>query len=166
MGKPKPNHDGPELTHVDGVPVKKPVIKKKFPRSLRRDLTDAELVAAAEKMAAAQRAIEEANSELDDFKQRHKVDVKTHEGVLEKNGNLIRTRYVHEQIKCEATLDYEAETYTVTRLDTGGIVEERAMTKTELSELALDDGGNAERKDDEGDFDDDEDNENEENDDE
>jgi len=116
---------------------KKPVVEQKTQRQLKRTLSKDEWLEAGEAMASAQRRISELDAVLDEHKQRHKSEVKTQEGILESNSNLIRTKYELQEVECLAIYDYENEEYILKRTDDGEIVEQRRITVSELSELPL-----------------------------
>lgn len=117
--------------------VEKPVVKTTEKRQLKCMLTDAELLEAGGTLAQAQQRIVELEAELQAFKDDNKGKVALAEAEMTRNSNLVRQKYAWRDVPCEVVKDYNYETVTIKRKDTGEIVDNRRMTDAELSELPL-----------------------------
>ena len=121
-------------------------VKETVTQTLKCALSKDELLACGQKAADAQQRLAEANNELEVYKQQYKAKVAEQEGVIAWNTTLIRDKYELRPIECEVIKNYETETYSVVRKDAWETIEERPMTKDELSQLAIGDAAGAEPK--------------------
>lgn len=108
------------------------ITRRRETRNLKTVLTAEELASAAEELAqstqAADRLEEEKKSMVSEFKAR------IEEAVARRNkfANIVSTKSEYRQVDCEIVLDYDTKRVTVTRLDSGEVVTERAMFEEEL----------------------------------
>lgn len=99
--------------------------------NLKVDLTPEEILAASREMA---RAVDE----LHDLEQQRKAAVETYKARIAQataqvqvNSVLVRNGYEFRKVEVRCTLDYDRTWVTSVRLDTGEVVESRAMTPDE-----------------------------------
>lgn len=117
---------------------KKPVVTKNRKKAVSCPLTDAEIADAAQELVKARDEIAEKKKELADFKAEHKEEVSLIEARESQFAGMVRDKVAIRDLECEEVYDYQKEQYTATRKDTGEVVEDRAMTPAELSELPMD----------------------------
>jgi len=129
-----------QMPPPDGEPAttaEKPVIRKKKVMTLKCVLTQDEILQAGQSLADAQEKIERLRDELASYKAQNKTQEAEAEAIANRNGTLVRQKYEMRSVECEVERDYQHEFITVTRLDTGAIVDHRPMNREELSELPL-----------------------------
>jgi len=106
-------------------------------RLCKCELTQEELLKYGEEQADAQTRLLDLESELKQYKEEHKGRVANAEGTIHRCMSLIRSKYQHRDTVCERVFDYDNGTITVTKKDTGEVVEEREMNKDE-QQMGLD----------------------------
>jgi len=115
----------------------KPTIEKKEQWALKCELTDEELLSFGSKMADAQQELAECDAELKSFKEQIGGRKAVAEAAAGQYGAYVRQKYQHRNVECRIELNYETETMTVTRLDTGAVIDSRAMNRDELERLPM-----------------------------
>lgn len=73
----------------------------------------------------------EAEGRLKSVSTQIKSEISTIDGQMASLSEKIRSGYEYQNIECDVTMDYERGRVIVTRLDTGEIVEDRAMSADE-----------------------------------
>lgn len=121
------------------VLMPRPVVRNTRPKSIAVELTPDEISEAATELVKAQDEIAALKEELAEVKKEHKEQVSVIEVRERKFAGMVRDKVEMREVECEVILDYQAERYTVTRLDTGEVVEDREMSQDELSRLPMDD---------------------------
>lgn len=119
--------------------VKRPSVVRKQVMKLKCKLTDTELMECGQQIANANEKLWLLEREMESVKAQYKAKVAEQDAIVQKNCSLIGLKFEHRNVTVEVTRDYEAETVTAVRLDTGEVIETREMTEQELSELPLDD---------------------------
>jgi DNA segregation ATPase FtsK/SpoIIIE-like protein len=101
-------------------------------RILKCELTQAELLTMGQELADAHSEHESITNELESIKAEFKGKIQAEEGKIGSLSAKIRAGYEHRQVKCATVKDWKSKTVTVTRLDTGAIIENRPMNQEEL----------------------------------
>lgn len=117
--------------------VPKPVTRNTRKKLVDCELTDTEIAEAAQEMVKARDELAAKAEELKAFKEEHKEEVSVIKARESHFAGMVRDKVEPRDLECEIILDYEQETYTAIRKDTGETVEERPMTSSELSDLPL-----------------------------
>lgn len=104
---------------------------KKTKRKLRVALTNDELLEAGDILATKQQELNELNDELKGIKDTYKAKTSAIEAEQVRVGNLLRQKYEMRDVEVEITCDYDAGIITIVRLDSGDVVESRAMNDAE-----------------------------------
>lgn len=73
----------------------------------------------------------EAENRLKSVSTQIKSEITALEGMMNSMAEKIRSGYEHREIECKRELDYRLGTVTITRLDTGEVIEERPMDAEE-----------------------------------
>jgi hypothetical protein len=112
--------------------------KEKKIRQLLCRLTAEELDAAVQDMVenvqevnSLKVQLDEAKAEWSETKKGLEKQIEFHEKQLNKATGLVSTGEQAREVDCEAVFDYEHDKLTVTRLDTGEVIEERGLQATE-----------------------------------
>lgn len=106
-------------------------------KTLRVPLTDKELLEAGQKVADALQSLAGLEGEMQSFKEQMNGKVAEAEGKVQRYSALVRQKYEYRDVNCEVVKNYAKKLYTVTRLDTGEVVESRNMTNDELATLPM-----------------------------
>jgi hypothetical protein len=101
-------------------------------RTLSVQLTDAELLEQARRMAEATEEAEAAEAEQKTAATHYKAKAEEARGKAKAARTLLRNGYDYRSVKVTMTLDFDKKIVTITRDDTGAVVEAREMTAREL----------------------------------
>ena len=104
---------------------------------LKHILTEVELKAQAEKMAQCLSQISRYEADLKSIKKQIESDIAREQAELASAVEKYRSGFEMRNIECLVSNKFETNTVTVTRLDTGEIIRERALTGEER-QLMLD----------------------------
>lgn len=94
-------------------------------------LTEEEIKKEAKELADAINKQREAEDRLDSIKAQIKGEVTELEGKIKKCATLVNQGKEHRPVPVETIFDYEKDSRTDTRLDTGEVISSRALTKDE-----------------------------------
>lgn len=123
--KPEATEEKPEATE--------PRIETKHgERTLAVRLTQNELLEQAQKMAEASEDVESAESDQKTASTHYKAKAEEARGKVKAARILLRNKYDYRSVKVTLIKDWKTKTVTITRDDTGEIVEAREMTAKEL----------------------------------
>lgn len=114
-----------------------PPTKRKLDLMLPCILTDAERLEFGRQMADSAAALGQLEDELEEAKKQNKARQASELGIGARCASIIRAGYESRKVPCEEVKDWKAFTVTVTRQDTGKVVEKRAMTNDERSMLPM-----------------------------
>jgi len=101
--------------------------RRKTERLLKVLLTPDEERYFGKEIARARQELAAVNDELDEVKSQFKSKIESCEKEQNRFMVLLNNGYEYRQVECEVVNDYKAGTVRVTRMDTGELVEERAM---------------------------------------
>lgn len=112
-----------------------------FERTLKVPLSIEEIAKRADRAAHCLKERDSKEAEMKAAADHVKSQIKELEAELRRLSNDVRDQATYEVVECERLYDYEAKTVTETRLDSGEVIESRAMTAVELQmPLELGDG--------------------------
>ena len=100
-------------------------------RNLRVELTQDELLEAATRLARAQQEISEAEDRKKEINEQIKAEIAAATAEAQREGSKIRNGYEYRDVACMKRLDYAVNSVTITREDTGEVIEDRAMRPDE-----------------------------------
>lgn len=104
---------------------------KTITRNLKCELTEGELLAYGKEMAEEEKKVEEAEEEKATVTKALGERIKYHSQMARNKAKLINNGYEYREVACDQTFDYPRGLVTITRKDTGDVIEERAMTADE-----------------------------------
>lgn len=113
------------------------IVREEKKRSLKCELTRDELLEAGAKLADAQQTIAELESALASYKAQNKSETEIAKASVENLSDKIRRKYEFRDIRCVVEKDFDHGMFTITRMDTGEIVEARPLTDDELEQLPM-----------------------------
>lgn len=116
------------MSEKDQQPV---VQKRKDRRHLFCKLTEAELAEASDDLARYLDDAEALEAELATIKSQYKAKLEQCQGNIQARKRLVRDKREMRAIDVETTMDFTNCTLTVVRLDTGEVIENRALTGDE-----------------------------------
>lgn len=128
----------PEVPPLPGIEPR-PVIKTEKMIMITQKLSQEKFNQAASDLVKAEDEIAELQEDFKLKKSEHKAKVEIVALRASKCKAMVRDQVEEVEELCDITLDYEKETYLAVRKDNGAIVEKRAMTSDELSELPMGD---------------------------
>lgn len=104
---------------------------KTITRNLKCVLTESELLVYGKEMAEQEKKAEEIEDEKAAVTKALGEQVKYHSQMARSKAKLINDGFEFREVACDQTFDYPRGLVTVTRKDTGDVIEERAMTADE-----------------------------------
>jgi hypothetical protein len=113
------------------------IVRREENRQLKVTLTQDEILQAGQKMADAQQLIVELDAEAQSFKDTQKGKVAQAEAELSRNSALVRQKYDFRRVACEIMVNHTTQRVNVYRMDLDELIEDRPMTKDELSALPI-----------------------------
>lgn len=129
----KKNKQTEQIEQGEQIEVEAPRIHYKHgERTLAVQLTDAELLEQAKRMAEATEEAEAAEAEQKTAATHYKAKAEEARGKAKAARTLLRNGYDYRSVKVTMTLDFDKKIVTITRDDTGAVVEAREMTAREL----------------------------------
>lgn len=113
-------------------------MEKMAKREMKCVLTKDELLERGEAVGRESTALADAQERKKDVTKQLSADVERHRVELARLGQELANGYVYRTIDCVEAFDYAAGKVTITRLDTGEVVEVRPIKEEERqSELSL-----------------------------
>jgi hypothetical protein len=126
------------------VKAKARQLESEFSQSMKVALTKDELIEQGEIVSEAQAEFTQAEMELNSMKAQFKGKMDAAECKGRVACGLIRDKFQYRPVKCRKVLDYDKGSMTLTRLDTGEMVEHRPMSEQERQmEIDFDRAGRA-----------------------
>ena len=112
--------------------VEKNIEREKVVQPLKCEFTPEELLDLADEMTQKMDTREKKQSEFDSIKKQYNGELSTLDEEVRVKQRLIRDKYEFRSIPCQIERDYNTRTFTLTRLDTSEIVEQRKLRASEL----------------------------------
>lgn len=132
---------GPKLAKKTSPKKSKATQTSKFKRSLKVELTPAEVREAADLMANTVQVKAELLNDKKSINDEFKAKISAADATIVEASNKVRNKYEYRDVNCESVLYFKKNQFVVARLDTGDIIEDRAMTPTERESQTLFDEG-------------------------
>lgn len=124
--------NNPKATEDQTAAPEQPIETKHGERTLAVRLTQAELLEQAKKMAEAAEDAEVAESNQKAMSTHYKAQAEEAEGKEKAARTLLRNGYDYRPVKITVTKNWDTKQVTITRDDTGEVIEARDMTHKEL----------------------------------
>ncbi len=112
--------------------VEKNIEREKVIQSLKCEFTSEELLDLADEMTQKMDTREKKQGEFDSIKKQYNGELSTLDEEVRVKQRLIRDKYEFRAIPCQIERDYNTKTFTLIRLDSGEIVEQRKLRTSEL----------------------------------
>ena len=112
--------------------VEKNIEREKVIQSLKCEFTSEELLDLADEMTQKMDTREKKQGEFDSIKKQYNGELSTLDEEVRVKQRLIRDKYEFRAIPCQIERDYNTKTFTLIRLDSGEIVEQRKLRASEL----------------------------------
>lgn len=107
-------------------------------RQVRVLLTESEKLALGNDIGRATQSLASAREQAKEVAAQAKAEVERHRLEVERIGGLLANGYEYRDVECRVEVDAEDRRLTVTRLDTGEVIEDRRARPEELQgELAI-----------------------------
>lgn len=107
-------------------------VTKEETRTLRTQLTADELAEAAETLAHATQELEKLEDEKKSFGSSIKARIDEASAKQRGMAAIVASKHDWREVRCSSRRDFDAQTLTVVRLDTGEVVESRRLRESEL----------------------------------
>ena len=121
--------------------VEKNIEREKVVQPLKCEFTPEELLDLADEMTQKMDTREKKQSEFDSIKKQYNGELSTLDEEVRVKQRLIRDKYEFRSIPCQVERNYNTKTYTLTRLDSGEVVESRPLRLSELQRKMFTDTG-------------------------
>jgi len=118
--------------HPDTVCVAPTIKERRFSRLLKCQLTDKELIATGEELTQELQHLGAIATELDSIKADYKAKTKASESEIESLSNRLRNKFEMRPVDCHEIKNFDTKKFSVLRVDTGEIIEERDLREDEL----------------------------------
>ncbi len=111
----------------------------KTTKYLRVNLTDEEKLAAGNDMGRESVQLQQAKEKKKETTSQLTAEVDRHQAEVSRLGQLLANGYEYRDVQCLKVIDHVSDRVTITREDTGEIVEDRKRRPDEMqAEMALD----------------------------
>ncbi len=107
------------------------IIEETCKKYLKYTFTEDEIKELGKSLAKVFSDHSEAEARLKSVSTQIKAEITALEGAMTLSSEKIRSGYEHRNIDCKKEFDYRLGTVTITRIDTGEVVEERPMDAEE-----------------------------------
>ncbi len=108
---------------------------RQYPKYLKCYLTDEQKADAAALLVQRMEEKTREQEELDSIKNQFKGTLARLDAEIAVKAGLVRDGYEFRDVACREEKDYERETFTITRLDTGEMVESRRLNPSEMQRV-------------------------------
>lgn len=107
------------------------IVEEKCKRFVKYTFNEDEIKDLGSNLAKAFSDHTEAEARLKSVSTQIKSEITALEGMMGSMAEKIRSGYEHRDVECKREFDYRLGTVTITRIDTGEVVEERPMDSEE-----------------------------------
>lgn len=116
------------------------IVRKTTTDILKVYYTQAELLELGEKAGQLGQQRLSKENDMKAVAQQYKSELAKLDAEINENYKFLVDRYHFDKVDCEVVIDYEAQTYTKTRMDTGEVVSSRPLRHDEMQMSLLKEG--------------------------